>query len=83
MNKKMMKLMHKYHCTPYAKELVDNIQFALQCCGARKYRDWYKLDWGHLNYDSDEGERRYLLNFTLRSYNLLSVSICCFLTIPD
>ncbi|XP_018336093.1 CD151 antigen-like [Agrilus planipennis] len=36
-----VKLMKSYHEKLFSKVLVDNVQFALQCCGATSSRDWY------------------------------------------
>lgn len=58
LNKRMFKLMRKYHCQKYAKELVDNIQLSLQCCGARRYRDWYKIDWTNTNFDGNDDQAK-------------------------
>lgn len=58
MNKKILKLMRKYHCKRYAKELVDNIQLSLQCCGSRNFQDWYKIDWGGFNFDASQQQKR-------------------------
>lgn len=38
-------VMRKYHNQLSSKSMVDNIQWALQCCGSNNYRDWFLFDW--------------------------------------
>lgn len=38
-------IMKKYHSEQSAKSMVDNIQWALQCCGSNNYKDWFTFDW--------------------------------------
>lgn len=38
-------IMKKYHYEQNAKSMVDNIQWALQCCGSNNYKDWFEFDW--------------------------------------
>lgn len=35
----------KYSTNPNSKAVVDNVQYALQCCGAHSYKDWFEIEW--------------------------------------
>lgn len=37
--------MKKYSTNPTSKAVVDNVQYALQCCGVHSYKDWFETDW--------------------------------------
>lgn len=43
-----LQVMKKYDTEQSSKSMVDNIQWALQCCGSKNYNDWFMFDWeGH------------------------------------
>ncbi|XP_025160881.1 uncharacterized protein LOC105183735 [Harpegnathos saltator] len=46
--------MRLYVSTASYKYAIDEIQFALQCCGHTSYVDWFRLDWQKTNYASEE-----------------------------
>lgn len=37
--------MKKYRIDPTSKAIVDNVQYALQCCGANNYKNWFDIEW--------------------------------------
>lgn len=39
-----------YNTTETAKERVDVLQIAYQCCGLKNYRDWFHVAWYNTKY---------------------------------
>lgn len=41
---KLYRLVGEYGSKLSSKELLDNLQFGLQCCGSYDYKDWFESD---------------------------------------
>lgn len=37
--------MAKYQVNSFYKKLIDRLQIEFQCCGSKKYDDWYNITW--------------------------------------
>ncbi|XP_011557611.3 photoreceptor outer segment membrane glycoprotein 2 isoform X1 [Plutella xylostella] len=35
----------EYRNVPTLKRFMDNVQWAMKCCGANSYKDWFKYNW--------------------------------------
>ncbi|KAI4471098.1 tetraspanin family [Holotrichia oblita] len=44
-NDEFLNKMREYKVKKSSKSVVDNIQWALQCCGSVSYKDWYTVKW--------------------------------------
>ncbi|XP_066249551.1 peripherin-2-like [Euwallacea similis] len=41
----IIKAMEKYAVNSFYKKQIDRLQIDFQCCGSKKYHDWYNISW--------------------------------------
>ena len=58
LDEKFYDLMEMYNQKQVSKSMVDNVQWALQCCGAYGYMDWFKVDWCESNIENMKSNRK-------------------------